>query len=344
MTQTALKDRIRIFDRSGAEVAGFQAEVARSWAIGTEGRASFEYSSIKTNIVNERVLKFGNILLIENSRLPAWVGVIDTPRQWDARTITVNAYTMERYFKWRVGPPEQKLSGSAGSIFAQMVNYINNQELTVLRNGNIWTGGTYREETLNPVTLDRNLEQLQQRSLEEYEFAPSAGGRLLVYANWAYRLGTYTPLTLLEAENGGNIEKPTMREDGDITNWIIGYGDGMSWTSRPYRYATDGASWGKYGLRQTGQEYNGVSQTATIDNNNTEYLTKNKEPRKIFEVTALNVGNTFDFLRLGNRVAVKFIKLGFTNGVLGTSVNTRILGMSYNPRNGQKVKLVLEDV
>ncbi len=342
MSQDALKDRIRIFNRSGVELASFQASISRSWAIGREGRASFEYPSRKTDVVNENVLQFGNYLLVENSRLPAWVGIIDTPREWDKDVITVNAYTLERLFKYRIGTPDDKLSGSAGQIWKKLIDTINSAEKTILVAGEAWDGGTSREETLTANSIENNLKQLQERSGEDYNFRPVIlRGKLVVYGDWYKSLGVETPLTLLE---GGNIESATMREDGTIINSVLGYGDGITWTSRQRAIEVNTDSVASYGLRQDGEEYTGVTVLTTVQNNNSEYIRRNSKPRKIFQITALNVGDTFDYIALGNRVNVKFTNMGFYNSAIGTFARTRILGMSYNPRQGQKIKLVLEDV
>ena len=345
MSNTALKDRIRIFNRSGLELASFRADVNRSWAIGYEGRASFNYASRKTEIVNESVLQFGNYLLIENSRLPAWVGIIDTPRGWDSQTVEVNAYTLERMFKYRRGALERKLTGSAGNIFAEFINVINTAEPTILQAGNIWAGGDRREETINPNTLERNLQQIQERSKEEYDFTPIIqNGKLVILANWYSKLGNSVSCNLYSASKGGNIEMATMSEDDEIINNLLGYGDGMAWSSRPVRIMSDTASITAYGLRQSSSNWNGVSSPATLDANNLELVTQKRNPRRIYQLTALNIGDTFDYIKLGNTLPLIMDNLGFVKSVRGTVTNVRIMGMSYNPQAGQKIKLVVTEI
>jgi len=294
--------------------------------------------------VNEKVLQFGNYLLVENSRLPAWVGIIDTPRAWDSLTVEVNAYTLERMFLYRRGPLEQKLTGSAGGIFEQLVNYINGQQQTLLQVGSIYNSAQ-REETLNPNTLDENLQQLQERSGEEYTFEPViTKGLLTIKADWQAKAGVITPLVLTSARSGGNVEVPSMTEDDEIVNDLLGYGDAPTWPSKPVKYTADTATIEKYGLRQNSENWRGVSHPATLEANNLEYLTKKKQPRKIFEITALNVGETFDYIRLGNKARLILQSLGFANSGVGTDTTVRILGMSYSPQLGRKIKLVLEEV
>ena len=181
MSHTTPQDRIRIFDREGFAVAEFRASVERSWSVNDGGRAKFSYPSRKSDIVNEKVLNFGNWLVIENSALPTWVGVIDTPRNWSPREVEVSAYSPEQVFAWRRGPKEEKIKGTAGALFAKLISRINQQELTCLRLGDVYSGGVEREETLNPTTLDENLRRIVKHSGEEYAFRPvtDASGRLL---------------------------------------------------------------------------------------------------------------------------------------------------------------------
>ena len=230
-------ERIRIFDRGGAPIAEFQATIERSYLIGEEGRAQFAYPIRKTDVVNERVLQFGNWLLIENTKLPPWVGVIDTPREWSARVVTVSAYTPEHVFGWRRGPLEEKLTGSAGSIFSKILTYVNQAEHTVMREGEIWKGGTQREETLNPTPLNEDLRRITERSGEEYQFRPviDAAGKLVVYCDWHEQLGTETGVFLHEGKGGGNVEAvgTILTEDGPIINEVFAYGDGETWQSKP---------------------------------------------------------------------------------------------------------------
>ena len=125
MLSTIPQDRIRVFDRTGAPVAEFRASVSRSWMIGDEGRAEFDYPTRKTDVVSKRVLNFGNWILIENNVLPPWVGMIDFPREWTTRVVTVKAYTPERQFLYRRGPLELTVRGSAGDIFTTLIQLTN---------------------------------------------------------------------------------------------------------------------------------------------------------------------------------------------------------------------------
>lgn len=336
-------DRIRVFDREGVSLAEFRATIDRSWAIGEEGRAAFTYPSRKTDVVNETALNFGNWILIENDTLPDWVGVIDTPREWTARNVTVCAYTPEHVFGWRRGPLEYKITGSPGVVFAKLLQRVNSEETTVIREGDIYKGGTPMEETINPTTLDQDLQRIWERSGEEYSWRPmiDAGGRLVVYADWQQSLGVSTEALLHEGKRGGNVEATNniLVEDGPIINDLLAAGDGMSWQSRPNENIIDRDSVGKYGLRQSTEEYIGVTNSKTLISNGKQKIATFKDSAKRYRLNALNVGDTFKYISLGNR-----LKLRFENIRFGYEATIRIIGMAYDAQTRSKVELVVEEV
>lgn len=335
------QERIRIFNRQGIELCDVRAFVERSWIMGDEGRASFTLASSDL-AANEDFIQFGNWLLVENDYLPSWVGIIDTPREWGIRTVTVNAFTPERQLALRRGPLEEKVTGSAGTIFERIINLVNAAEPTPIAVGDIYRGGSQREETLNPTTFNQDLRRIYSRSAEEYSWRPVVTSkRLVVYADWQIRLGSNVDIALEEGQGGGNIEATDapMIEDEPIINDVLGYGDGTAWTSKPNAVAQDSDSIAKYGLRQASKEWSGTN-LATIATNNNNYLATVKNPVRLFDIQALNVGEVFINLRLGNKMPLKMQSVGFG----GVNTNVRILGMYYNPADGQKVELVLQEV
>jgi hypothetical protein len=346
-SSTVPVDRIRIFDREGFPLAEFRASIPRSFLIGDEGRAAFTYPSRKTQIVNKDVLRFGNWLLIENSLLPPWVGVVDVPREWDARRVTVTAYTPERVFSWRRGPLEERLTASPGAIFEKLLQYVNSAEATIIRLGNIYRGGLQMEETINPTKLNEDLKRIWERSGEEYQWRPVVGadGKLTVLADWQSRIGADTGILLQEGKHGGNIEATgnIMVEDGPIVNDLLAVGDGESWTSRPTQTIVDTTSRGEYGLRQDSKEYSGVTNLQTLADNGAKEIAAFAQPANAFQINALNIGNTFSYIRLGNRFALQLENIGFYGGGVGYSTTVRVLAMSYSPDTKNKIQLVVEN-
>jgi hypothetical protein len=97
----------------------------------------------------------------------------------------------------------------------------------------------------------------------------------------------------------------------------------------------------QYGLRQDDKEWEGVKQITTVTNNNATIIAQQKDAQKVFDLIALNVGETFEYMRLGNTLRVKLQNIGFDGG---TDALVRIIGMSYNPVEGQKIRLVLKEI
>jgi len=348
-SNTTPVDRVRVFSRTGVTLAEFRTSVERSWASDNEGRALFNYPSRKTNVVNETNLQFGNWLLVENSALPAWIGVIDTPRYWNARQVAVHAYTPEHVFNWRRGPLEEKITGSAGSLFRQLIAKLNEVEPTIIQPGNIWSGNVSREETLNPTPLSESLKRIKQRSGENYAFrvAFDTNRALIVYADWIQNQGEQTNALLQEGKEGGNVEAVSniLVEDRDIFNDILAYGDGLTWTTKPTLNLRDSSSIGKYGLRQTAIEYEGVTNTTTLNNNGAQKLLETKQPERTFHLFALNIGDTFNYIKLGNVLRLRFQNAGFTSGGLGFETYVKIVGMSYDPASTKnKIELTVREV
>lgn len=342
MSNNVPQDRIRIFNRDGFPLAEFRASIDRSWVCGDEGRATFTYPSRKTEIVNSNILNYGNWLLIENDTLPAWIGVIDIPREWSARNVTVCAYTPEHLFGQRRGPLEEKITGSAGTIFTKLLQKVNQAEKTIIRAGEIYTGGAQREETLNPTLLNRDLQRVWERSGEEYQWRPvvSDTGKLTVYADWLKKLGVDTGALLFEGKGGGNIEDKNnvLVEDGPIVNDLLAYGDGISWQSKPNVVIRDNDSIGSYGLRQDAEEYAGVSNVQTLTKNGQKKVNQFKETAKTHKLFAVNKGDTFQYISLGNRFTVRFENIRF-----GYEAKVKIIGMAYDTDSRNKIELVVEE-
>lgn len=342
-------DRIRIFARDGSVLAEFNARVERSWAIGDEGRAQFTYPTRITDVVNEKVLQFGNWILIENSVLPSWVGVIDTPRTWSPRTVTVSAYTPEHVFGWRRGAFEVVKNGSAGALFEYLLQLVNTAEATIIQAGAIDKSGTPRQETINPTLLNTDLQRIYERSMEEYQWRPvvDVNGKLVVYADWLKQIGVDVPITLQEGFGGGNIEAVDriLVEDGDIKNDILGYGDGMTWASKPKFIVINQTSVFDYGLRQWSENFDGVTSPQTLKDNSLELIKNEAYPVNTFQVNALNVEDTFSFINLGNKLTLQFQHIGFfETGGLGYVTRVRIVAMRYDPNMKNRIELTVEKI
>jgi hypothetical protein len=61
-------------------------------------------------------------------------------------------------------------------------------------------------------------------------------------------------------------------------------------------------------------------------------------------VTAINVGDTFKHIKLGNIFTLQLQSVGFTDGQTGYTSRVRIVGMSFNPETPNKIQLVVREV
>lgn len=339
-----MSDRLRIFGRGGSLFAEFNAAVSRSWIIGGRSSASFTISTGE-DYCNETVLNFGNWVVVESTQLPAWVGTIAS-REWRGdRTITIAAFSPEWLLSQRIGPIEKIITASAGEIFVEIIRQANSDEQTLIRAGEIYIGEDM-QETLNPLSLDKDLNRIYERSGEEYAWRVSfnPNGQLIVYGDWFDRLGADTNFFLREGKGGGNIEsgKRVLVEDAPRGNYLFGYGNGLTWKTKPYSIAEDSTSQNRYGLIQQSISYYGLTTKAAITKNVNAELKKRKNPSSVYSVTAIDSANTFPYLVLGNTMYLSMENIGFTTGNLGTlKKRVRIMGMFYNPIDAGKIDLAL---
>lgn len=337
-------DRLRIFNRRGDLEAEFIAAVSRSWIIGKRTTASFSIPVYET-YCTEDVLEFGNWVLVESDELPDWAGTI-VSREWGARVITIGAYSPEHLISQRIGPTEKRFKGSAGELFVKLLEYVNIREDTLLKPGEIYKSGT-RQETLTPTRLSDDLKRIYERSREEYQWRPvvNANGKLTVYGDWVLALGTESEFTLHEGTGGGNIEATNrvLMEDVPQANYLHGYGNGITWASRPQKVLEDTDSISRYGLIQQSEAFRGASTLDGVEKNVRGRLLVKAKPARVYNVNALDVGDTFTFMQLGNVMNLKMQNIGFNGSTLGTIARVRIIGMYYKPDNANKVELALKE-
>ncbi len=325
-------DQYRIFSRDGIWIDQLRTSVERAWALVTETSAKFPLSVFDPKC-NPFTLNYGNLFLIENSDgLPPWVGIIDEIG-FDQGKCYVWAFTPERYFAYRRGPRRLTLKGKAGEIFAQMIDYINGLEQTVLAVGDIHSNTNAMEETLNPVVLTNNLTRVVQRSGEGYRWRPEVvHGKLTIYADWVSSLVLETGLILQDGYNISGNHPLTLSAP---INDHLSYGLGADWEKRIISIAQDEDSCQQYGLRQSSDSIDTKSQD-TLDVAARTTLNAFKQPSYSFPISALNKDGTFSRLTPGALATfTKLVGQGFTNNEPGYLSYDRIIrSMTYDPLQG----------
>lgn len=330
-----MTSRIRLFDRTGSLTYEIDAPSFREWVLNDIGNANFTVKAAGL----EKYIEPGQYVLIEHDKLDSWVGIINTPRPWAPRSITINAKSAMSLFGLRVGAHEQAVAGSWGAVLSQIIGIINSAEQTLLQIGTYTDGTSYAStvDMSNPYTyLQRALVQAGTR----LDFRPVVTkGKLTVYLDMAPTL--YTP-SALDLKEGLNIKNGTgvLIEQGEIFNdvTILGIGlDQAKYTAR----ATDPISIARYGLRQIlfseGQSQNDVDRFAVMR------LKQYAFPRKTMGLITLDEGNTFINTRVGNSGSVMLRTMGYRTGGLGFEGQAYIRVVQFNDTNGEGV-LVCEEI
>lgn len=337
-----MSSRISIFNYAGNKIAEIDAYFRRTWKLNEFGEGEIELS-IEDAKANFQYLKYGNLIYAEHDKLPAWGGVIYTPRDWKQfSTITVNCYSAEYLLKFRATPMVLKSEGAAGQVFADLINNTYPKEYPLpVDVGDIWGGGDAHKLTHNYQQTYEAIATLAENTGYEWDLTPVIeGGRLYFRANWYDAKGVTRALRLIENINL-ELNSTPMVEQGEIANYLIGYGAGSTWSTKPISEAIDQSAVNEYGLfaKVVGFE---EGQKAQIKANTQAQLDYHKQPRITFDLNALDKGETFSNIRVGDTLPIELYSCGFTNGELGYQGYGRVTGMTYDEKKNL-LELVLNE-
>jgi len=335
--------RISLFNNSGEKLAEIDANVSRSWKLNEDGAGTFTMSTQDTKAIID-YLEFGNFVYMEHDKLPIWGGMIDTPRTWGVGTITSSIYSAEYVLKSHVTPNrEDKFTGVPGSIFNKLTSQSFGTGSIPVIPGDIYGGGISQSITYNYAIIYDAVIDLAKKSGADWDLTPAIdpNGKLYFISNWYERKGVDRVFRLYEDLNIKLSTKP-MVEQGEIANVVIGFGNGSSWTSKYVDGRLDAESVGRYGWRTKAVSIPTDSYSDLITAIDEQLLVL-KNPRRTFDITALDVGDTFYNCRIGDVLPVDFYTIGFTGDSLGLSTNIKILQMAYNDIDNQ-LKIVCDEV
>ena len=334
--------RTRIFGWDGT----FRAELShvpsqRQWMLDDVGKGTFTISTSNdagtgdNPNVNQRVLSPGNIVLIQHPTLPAWVGVIDLPIEWDEGEVKVTIWQAEKLLQQRSTQVDVNLKNSAGNMFLKILAEANKSVAlyggTEIVTGNVYTGSTTYEETLGDQAF-KHIQDVAQKSNEDfdvtYQLSPSEN-LITLYGNWYKNKGTTMNQSL---KQGLNIKygNPILQWNPDIQNVITGLGDTTGKGTRNKAIEFNNASCVAYGARSYNNVVTGVTGVSAIDNSTIKLLEKNGTGVYVFNPTVINVGNIFSSLAIGNVLPVNLTHAGFYGNGLGFSQNMKITSMTYD--------------
>jgi hypothetical protein len=325
----------------------------RSWVLDKNGksdpgRAEFAVSTLDDK-VTEGNFQFGNLVHVQHvpstdasgtkrGQLPDWCGIVMTPRPWDLGFINVTAYSAEAILSARPMPWTRVERMTPRDIFIKIIEYAN--EFTQRYGGGIIiqpgvvenAGATFTYdlrgsgfEHINTLCADAGMEWNVTSEIDPK-------GNLLLYANLYTRLGVDTGFDLTnlnsEASAGANI----MTEQGYPMNVVIGHSQANTKEDRKSAIGTNDAAIADYGPLGFNVSFTGLRNQGEVSSAAQNYADAKGRPVKILPARrALDEGQTFANIAIGNTVNVKDSRVGFSpSGGFGFETRARILSVKYN--------------
>jgi len=331
-----MTSRVTIFTKDGYQVGDIRAHVDCEYILNANpapGRCTFDVSnsSIKAS---RKYLEFGNYVLIRNALLPDWIGVI-VSRSWGHGVVTVMAMQVEFILSRRI-TPITPISGVAGSLFKQILDYTNsalfNEKPIAVNTNNIYFGGVSRDETLGNDALT-HIQQISTRSGNDFDISYSfdTNGRLYLIGNWYQKKGTYIGKFLREGRNISISDRLLVEDARGMANWYEGRGDANTVGTRISTVKYDSNSINQYGLNQEAGVFDGNSVMSTLESSTLNKLANSLTPLGAFDLTVSERG--FSTLGLGNIYDLDLNTAAFDYVGLGYHDLVTLYGMGYNSKD-----------
>lgn len=332
---------IIFYDFDGAEITRLgNVVIERDWVLNGIGEATFNIPNLNPKTL-EDVIQFGTFVIVEQDRLPDWGGVVDVDRDWDGAVIGVSLYSAEKMLTWRKTPHDELLKGTAGALISKLIGYANIDEDTRIYGGSIYGGGVSREETLGKQCWD-HIDQIRRRSGCDVFITPELDntGCIRFALDWHQKLGVKSTFELREGVNLERDGRRVLAERGPIINEITGLGDVGTNKTRIKITKRNQVSIDLYRLRSKNRVYDGNKDMGTLTENVLADLEITAFPYRLFYLTALDVGDTFVELEMGNTYPLFMNTVGFMGADFGVETFVRVLGMKYKEREN-KIELTL---
>lgn len=335
-----MSSRVLIFSPFGDALGELSVPVFRAWAINKVGEAEFTISSNDPKVTPE-LLNFGNLVYIRHDTLPDWVGVMDTPMAWDAHQVKVKAYSAEIMLDWRYTPIVHVEISPAAEFFKQALEVTNSYFVDgiALNVGEVVSRASVLY--IPGVRWSTMMEKLTNKhGFEWYISGQVESGKLRLFLN-VYDYMGMTTFQVLDNSNT-ELDTPIITEDGPIYNHVTVYSQAASGGARTFATSIDYESIAQYGLRATAEEQKGAGTDEAGLQIAADYILYNyKQPRSKVSPTVLNVGDAFQFLRLGNVLQWRTATATFTGQNIGKQAGARVLGMEFDEL-ADKVTLVAD--
>jgi len=335
-----MASRISLFNHFGQWLTEINATFNRSYKLNEFGVGTFTMSTQDPKC-REDYLQFGNFVLVEHDKLPAWGGMIDTPRQWGIGSVTSTAYSGEYILTTMITDRTSTNKGAWGVIYQNLVEETFNNDIGgIIKIGSIFGGGKSIQHIYHFANIYEEIVKLSKDSGNDWEFVPSIdeNGRLYFTANWYEKRGMLKQYTLYEDFNI-KLSSRLLQEQGRIANQLRIYGEGANWQTRSVAKRHDKESIGKYGARFLAQAKEGDDLNANAD----QLIKDLAYPRKTYDIAAIDIDDTFYQCRIGDKLSISCHSVGFSGSGFGSTATVRILQMAYDEENNG-LKLVADEV
>jgi hypothetical protein len=333
--------RVSLFDNtSGRFFTDIKTLCPRSWVLDGIGDATLliPYNSPK---YREEYVMPGNRVLVLDPKMPPWVGIVSDDIEFGQSAVAVKCFEAIKLLDQHVTFLIDTLTGSPGAQVAQLINLVNKNADSSFRLGSIYSGGESKDLKLGNSAMS-HLRTIQTTSGQDWIVNPIVeDGRLLFELDWFEAAGIDAPSVLNEGQNMERNSSP-LSQRGPIVNQIVGYSEASTDAERLVYIGTNEASAGKFGLRMEKRTYSGVKTLSALKASVDADVIASAWPRRTSQVNALDKGNLFYDLRLGNRLYTRFVRPGFEPGSVGIENWFRLWGLRTNDKG--KCELTLRQV
>ncbi len=339
--------RYSVFDKFGQYITDLSAQSIRSYTLtarGVVGECDMKLS-VYDQKNKKKYLNWGNYLLIRQAGLPDWIGIFYTPRNWPFRGTLHKAYQVEKVLAWRA-TQAQKLTGTPGNLFRQTLLQTNSALYNekIIYPDSIYEAGGVNDETFGGDALF-HMNRVSARVGHDFavNYSFDDNNKIYLTGSWYQRQGYDTNHFLREGYNL-EISQNALQENGELYNYYIGMNDASTPSMRLSTVAYDIDAISEFGLYQKSFVASGVTVQSTLDTMAQLNVLSTKNGYRVLDLVALNVGDTYNHIRVGNTVNVDYNTSAYTDDGFGLSETAKIIGFEVDDLVPEKVRIAAEVV
>lgn len=331
---------VTIYSRTGQPLLDLKCTASWGDSLNDRGIAKITIPKLDPNITAD-VLKYRNLIKIEHDRAGVWAGVLEHPQSWGDNSIELTAYSPDKLLEFRAAT-STTYTGTAGAIFAQIISEANHTQPSGITLGSAASSGGAFSEPAQDGNLYKLMKRVADRSGQEWEFKPVINqlGHLSFEGYWYVSRGSAVNTWLEEGVNlMASTNGPMMVYQSKVVNrWIIRAQQGTKIIEATIE---DALSIATYGLCED-IELPTLPDGMNIYDYAARKLAITKQPRRTFKPIAVDVGDTFTSMELGNTVYLRLLNYGFTDGALGLETQVRLIAKEWDETTGQMIITVDE--